>query len=548
MQVSVLAGMVKASGAGSFLQNSAESDDVVRVTLTFTSTSTCDQLSMDQLGPDNITYPEVFDDGTATHVVTGVEYGADVFFDFDKKVEKGSSNREIKGELQGAIETCKALLSVEGKMSAEIKEAESTHNKNTTVTFYGDIVPDKIPTTFSEAVEVMASVPGLVKAGKKPKKAYLYPLSKLDSNAAKLVRHISDTLLDQVAKVMQQYLNLQAEANTLRGEQDIVGDVPFLSEELELFENNLELALTMFKKELVGILPKIRGGGEAEETLAEMLQKWLGSSLSPENFKKCLGAVRDTLIFVRLYVKRAKKEGVNCSFQHSFREFVMENERVLTLCLNSACLRSNLLLEIKRNLQEESFEPSTNPDEWTDVAYAQKGVHELFSRFKEYRSNMSLMEGSRILGRNIENLHSLRLRSLKYILTLQEVEAEEGKSPSPALIRFYDYGAPEDIVLPSTPGKPEICYSVTEESMTVRFSMPVEGQELIVGYIWNHKVIYKGMDLGKRTYESDSEELVVTGVEQMRRHQPGRVYQYQVIAVSKAGLSGASEWSESIRP
>ena len=97
-----------------------ESDDVVRVTLTFTSTSTSDQLSMDQLGPDNITYPEVFDDGTATHVVTGVEYGADVFFDFDKKVEKGSSNREIKGELQGAIETCKALLSVEGKMSAEI--------------------------------------------------------------------------------------------------------------------------------------------------------------------------------------------------------------------------------------------------------------------------------------------------------------------------------------------------------------------------------------------------------------------------------------------
>ena len=36
---------------------------------------------------------KVFDDKTATHVVTGIENGADAVLIFDKKVSKGSSSR-----------------------------------------------------------------------------------------------------------------------------------------------------------------------------------------------------------------------------------------------------------------------------------------------------------------------------------------------------------------------------------------------------------------------------------------------------------------------
>ena len=528
MQVSVLAGLVSISGAGSFFEDSAKSTEVVRVTLKYESMNNFEQLGMEHLGINNIAYPKVFDDGTATHVVTGLEYGADAFFVFEKRVTKGSSARKIKGQLQGVINTVK--VAVEGKVSADIKDAESSHNEDVSVTFHGDVLLDTIPTTLSEAVEVLKALPPLLKSGRVPKKVYLYPLSILDSKAAKLVRNISATLIDQVQGQMQKYLSLQAEANTLK-EQDIVGDVSFLSEELDLFQSNLQTALTVFKKELLGILPKIRGGGESEKTLAELLQKWLGSTLSPEHFKKCLAAVRSSLNLVGHYVTKAEKEEVKCRFLDSLDQFVMDNERVVTFCLNSACLRSNLLMEIETNLHKESFEPSANPKEWTNTADVQKMVQKSFSRFLEYRKINGVKEQQADEGTDGDE-------TLNYVLTQQEVDV--GASPSPVLTRFYDFGAPEDIVLPSSPGTPEIlATSVTTTSMKVTFSKPVEGPEFVKGYI------IAGLEEGKQEseaapFESDVEELEVTGLK------PGKVYKFRVSAVSKAGSSKASEWSESM--
>ena len=56
--MSFLAGMIKLGGAGSYMTDSAESTEVVRVSLHYESMNNFEELSMSQLGIKNIAYPQ----------------------------------------------------------------------------------------------------------------------------------------------------------------------------------------------------------------------------------------------------------------------------------------------------------------------------------------------------------------------------------------------------------------------------------------------------------------------------------------------------------
>jgi len=55
------------------------------MTLQYKSTTHFEQLTMDHLG--NIQFPDVLNDQDATHIVTGITYGADAFFVFDRFIK-----------------------------------------------------------------------------------------------------------------------------------------------------------------------------------------------------------------------------------------------------------------------------------------------------------------------------------------------------------------------------------------------------------------------------------------------------------------------------
>ncbi|KAK0141652.1 Neoverrucotoxin subunit beta [Merluccius polli] len=57
-----------------------------RVTLKYKTTTKYQKLSMNHIG--NVKHPYVFESGLATHVVTGILYGAQAFFVFDGEVSE----------------------------------------------------------------------------------------------------------------------------------------------------------------------------------------------------------------------------------------------------------------------------------------------------------------------------------------------------------------------------------------------------------------------------------------------------------------------------
>ncbi|ETE57679.1 hypothetical protein L345_16603, partial [Ophiophagus hannah] len=86
LKASFLGGLIDVGGSAQYLHNTKKSKQQARVTVQYKTTTRYEQLTMNHLGRENVTYPAVFEQGTATHVVTAILYGAQAFFVFDREV------------------------------------------------------------------------------------------------------------------------------------------------------------------------------------------------------------------------------------------------------------------------------------------------------------------------------------------------------------------------------------------------------------------------------------------------------------------------------
>lgn len=196
LKLSFLCGLVEVRGAAKFLDDKKSSEMQARVTLKYTTTTRFEQLTMEQLGA--IEYPDVLADHRATHVVTGVTYGSDAFFVFDRSVSTAEEYRDVHGEMEAKIK----FIPVEGSASLNIKEENKSKSDNFHCKFYGDLILRSNPSTFDEAVKVYRELPQLLNGDtgdrSVPKTVYLYPLSELDGKPQQIVRSISSSLTSQV--------------------------------------------------------------------------------------------------------------------------------------------------------------------------------------------------------------------------------------------------------------------------------------------------------------------------------------------------------------
>jgi hypothetical protein len=114
---------------------------------------------MDQLDDSNLNYPHLQRNGrigSATHVVTQIQYGAEAILTFTKTLNETEDEQEVNGQLKlGAekfIKCLKGNANVGGDLEDNFKEKEN----NVECHFQSDFqFPPNIqtPTTYEEAIE-----------------------------------------------------------------------------------------------------------------------------------------------------------------------------------------------------------------------------------------------------------------------------------------------------------------------------------------------------------------------------------------------------------
>ncbi|XP_029930633.1 verrucotoxin subunit beta-like [Myripristis murdjan] len=284
LKASFLAGLVEVGGSAKYLNDSKISKNQARVTLKYKTTTKFQELSMNHLGRDNVKHPYVFDKGIATHVVIGILYGAQAFFVFDREVSENENYQDIEGNLKVMIEQIPGLV-VQGQDSLQMTETDTANVQNFSCKFHGDFNLQRNPVSFQDAIQVYQSLPKLLGANGEnavPVKVWLMPLKILDSSAAQLVRQISIRSVMEAQSFLEDFNELEMRCNDAM-KNSTTQQFPQIGKKLKTFKELLSEYKLEFQRTLAKKLPSIRGGGEEEALLAEVLKKRHFSPFSSKN-------------------------------------------------------------------------------------------------------------------------------------------------------------------------------------------------------------------------------------------------------------------------
>ncbi|XP_070701816.1 cytolytic toxin-alpha [Pempheris klunzingeri] len=522
LKASFFSGLVEVGGSAKYLNDSKTFKNQARVTLKFKATTKVKELSMDHLGRGNMKHPYVFEKGIATHVVTAVLYGAQAFFVFDREVSDNEKHQDIEGTLKVMIKKIPSIV-IEGDGSLKMEEKDKANVNKFSCRFFGDFSLQKSPTTFQEAVEVYQSLPTLLGAKGEnavPMKVWLLPLIQLDSTAAKLVRQISIRLIQEVQNVLEDFSELEMRCNdALR--TAAAQEFSQISRKIKTFKEMCSEFKVEFQRDLAKVLPSIRGGGQEEAVLGEILKKRHSSPFNNTSLNEWMDWKEREIYTVMFYTNMLKNTKAVPSHTALCKEVLSGGDAVcfvFTSLGSPEPYLSALSDYLKQTPKPDPHAQDAEKDQWfasKEVRDAMVHKAKLFNDFVEA---------------NKEN------KTTKFLTVGLTNETQKGSS----ICIYKDGFSVNDNFEP--PSKPEsvTASDVTNDSVTLKISPPKFGAENITSYSVKYAV--SGEDEWKEQTTSNTEqEVTVSDLS------PATEYKFRVRAVTAVGFSPATEVSGSIK-
>ncbi|KAL0146526.1 hypothetical protein M9458_058157 [Cirrhinus mrigala] len=335
LKASFLGGLVEVGGSAKYLQNTKSSNQQSRVTMHYSETSRFDHLTMAQLGKIS---PQVFDQKTATHVVTAVLYGAQAFMVFDRSFAEDENKQEIEGELNVMVKKF-SKFSTEGKGAVKMTDDDNKKAENISCTFHGDFHLEQNPTTYIEALELYKKLPTLLKENPQnavPIKVWLYPLCLLDTKAAQLKREISTHLISNIEDMMEGLWEVERTCNDLcrRTEVDVFSDI---KARLRSFHDSFRTYKIVLQKALARVLPAIRGGGMEEQSLEDILKIHSSSPFNADLLNQWLDDAKSELYLLNKHSKTLNE--INIVDSDGLNAILLDPDVDVVLCLTFTSLK-----------------------------------------------------------------------------------------------------------------------------------------------------------------------------------------------------------------
>uniref|UniRef100_A0A3B4WFK5 Stonustoxin subunit alpha-like n=1 Tax=Seriola lalandi dorsalis TaxID=1841481 RepID=A0A3B4WFK5_SERLL len=525
LKASFLSGLVEVEGSAKYLNDSKASRNQARVTLKYETTTKFQELSMNHLGRGNVKHPYVLDKGIATHVVTGILYGARAFFVFDREVSEKEDHQDIQGNLKVMIKKI-PLLAIEGEGSLKMEDKDRATVDKFSCRFYGDFSLKKNPVCFQDAVEVYQSLPKLLGANGEnavPMKVWLLPLTILDSSAAQLVRQISIRLVQEAQSVLEDFSELDMRCNDAM-RKTTAQQFPQISKKLKSFkemfsEFKLELQQNLAKK-----LPSIRGGGEEEAVLAEILKKRHSSPFNSKSLNEWMDC-KDREVYTLMSFTNMMKSTKIIQSQSDLYKETLSAEHAVCFVFTSLGSDEPYLSALSNYLRgttepDDARHPHTHDverEQWfasKEVADEMRHKAKLFINFAEA---------------NKEN------KNIKFLTVGLTNETQKGSS-----IYLYknSFSVSENFEPPS---KPETVTGsdINHNSVTLKISPPRFGAENITSYCVEYCV--RGEEGWQQHTASKAEEVTVSDLS------PDTEYVFRCRAVTSVGVGPINEVNASIK-
>uniref|UniRef100_A0A3P9DV41 Uncharacterized protein n=1 Tax=Maylandia zebra TaxID=106582 RepID=A0A3P9DV41_9CICH len=300
LKASFLGGLIEVGGSAKYLNDNKKSHHQSRVTLQYKATTKFKQL---MLTPDETKNTQQAEHvkNLATHVVTGILYGANAFFVFDSEKLDDSNIQAIEGSMQAVIKKIPSF-NVDGKVDIKLSDEEkAVTDKFNTDNFYGDFILESNPGTFEDAVKTYIQLPKLLGENREncvPLKVILMPLKKLHPKAAYM---ISNGFISKAEDTLQELHNLDIRCNDLL-EDRVVRSFPQIQEKLGRFKKLCQYFRSSIQKTMAEKLPSIRAGEEDKQELVKVFDDRDKSPFSQEKLTKWIKDEDREVTIIRYFV------------------------------------------------------------------------------------------------------------------------------------------------------------------------------------------------------------------------------------------------------
>uniref|UniRef100_A0A8D0G8V6 Fibronectin type-III domain-containing protein n=1 Tax=Sphenodon punctatus TaxID=8508 RepID=A0A8D0G8V6_SPHPU len=524
LKASFLGGLVEADGSALFLKDSKKSGNQARVTLQYSTTTKFEHLTMSQLGAENVSYPAVFEQGTATHVVTAVLYGAQAFFVFDREVSASETVQKIEGNMKLMIEKI-PKISGGGEVSGKMDKSKTFSAEDFRCTFYGDFSLENNPVNYQDAMQIYSTLPNrLGENGEKavPVRVWLYPLTKLDSRAAKLVREISLALVYDAQAAMEHLTELDVRCNDLV-KNLISTTFPEIKRKIQQFQDLCKQHRQTFQKALARVLPAIRGGGKEEGVLVDLLTSLAKSPFCAQRLNEFMDMKQQEMNFVNSYLRVL--QGVEViSSQSELQQIVLDPRHDFVLCFTLTSLQD-----------EESYLSDLNI--WLRREFMEK-THHLSSRSKQWFENEKIRQKARNSARPFSDFARVNNSNGKTRFIVASIPDRDNPGASIFLYEKAEL-ASSNFEPPSKP-LPPVIDGISHDSVRLTFKPAESGRASIASYRVEYRIVGQENWVTVNTKDKP-ETFTVTGLA------PNTEYQFRYAAVSKPGLSHSSDGSDAVK-
>ncbi|KAI0384983.1 hypothetical protein F5Y04DRAFT_203063 [Hypomontagnella monticulosa] len=161
---SLLSGMVTVDGSGSYLNNARNSKKVMEASLLYNVTTKSEMLRLTDREVEEALGLRTVKTSCATHVVVGIEWGANIIVTFRSSISEGNDAAKIEGDFKSAFDKLRHIkVGSDAKLTPDDLEGNDLSNLEFAV--FGDVLADDgaMPLDLGSALRFMKNVPQYIK-------------------------------------------------------------------------------------------------------------------------------------------------------------------------------------------------------------------------------------------------------------------------------------------------------------------------------------------------------------------------------------------------
>ncbi|KAJ7383050.1 hypothetical protein OS493_031220 [Desmophyllum pertusum] len=261
-KVSLLSGLADVpSGYVNFFKDRVSSKQQARVILKCERIYRHEKLDIDLLR----SVPLENGDGekSATHFVSGVLYGANTFFVFDREVKRNESHANVSSDMKLLISSLSSLH--------EIPEMDKEEAKKLTCTVYGD---NPLSESSISVEQAMKNIGEQRKSHEPvvPIKVFLQPLISVDIEPARFLNEIDVGIISQLQSIIDNFSEIHTRMNILT-KTTAFFNFSSIQKKLSKFKEMISQYTNALKKDLSSLLPRVRSGDVEEKELKTVLEE-----------------------------------------------------------------------------------------------------------------------------------------------------------------------------------------------------------------------------------------------------------------------------------